>query len=242
METLTLSDYEALAELRYQIRRFLSFSEQAARAAGLEPRQHQLLLGLKGLPAEARPTIGELAERLQIQHHSTVELVNRLSAAGYIRRGARRRRPARGVAVAYSQGEKVLRKLSLHHRAELRSAGPALVKALRRAMQGSRVSNGYPSEGCRWEEEIIQLRHVEQFCCESVMAQARSLPGVRAFRSQSTDNGSGRRSFAWLWFPSWPAASAWWPAVSPDSLQADRSVHESIFLPPVRYSLRQSHA
>jgi DNA-binding MarR family transcriptional regulator len=142
METLTLSDYEALAELRYQIRRFLAFSEQAARAAGLEPRQHQLLLGLKGLPAKARPTIGELAERLQIQHHSAVELVNRLSAAGYIRR-ARAGEDRREVLLSLTpRGEKVLHKLSLHHRAELRSAGPALVKALRRAMQGSRVSNG----------------------------------------------------------------------------------------------------
>jgi len=137
-----MSDYEALAELRYHIRRFLSFSEQAARAAGLEPRQQQLLLGLKGLPAKARPTIGELAERLQIQHHSAVELVNRLSAAGYIRR-ARAGEDRREVLLSLTpRGEKVLRKLSLHHRAELRSAGPALVKALRRAMQGSRVSNG----------------------------------------------------------------------------------------------------
>ena len=65
MKTLTLSDYKSLAELRYQIRCFLSFSEQAARAAGLEPRQHQLMLSLKGLPRDSRPTIGELAERLQ---------------------------------------------------------------------------------------------------------------------------------------------------------------------------------
>lgn len=142
METLTLSDYEALAELRYQIRRFLSFSEQAARAAGLEPRQHQLMLSLKGLPAKARPTIGELAERLQIQHHSAVELVNRLSVAGYIKR-ARTGEDRREVLLALTpKGEKVLRRLSLHHRSELRSAGPALVKALRKAMQGSRVSNG----------------------------------------------------------------------------------------------------
>jgi DNA-binding MarR family transcriptional regulator len=140
METLTLSDYESLAELRYQIRRFLSFSEQAARAAGLEPRQHQLMLGLKGLPAKARPTIGELAERLQIQHHSAVELVNRL--AGYIRR-ARAGEDRREVLLSLTpKGEKVLRRLSLHHRTELRSAGPALVQALRRAMQGSRVSDG----------------------------------------------------------------------------------------------------
>jgi DNA-binding MarR family transcriptional regulator len=142
METLTLSDYEALAELRYQIRRFLSFSEQAARGAGLEPRQHQLMLALKGLPAKARPTIGELAERLQIQHHSAVELVDRLVAAGYIRR-ARGDEDRREVLLSLApKGERVLRQLSLHHRTELRSAGPALVTALRRSMQGPRGSNG----------------------------------------------------------------------------------------------------
>ena len=92
--SLTLADYESLAELRYQIRRFLHFSEQAAREAGLEPRQHQLMLALKGLPPRTRPRIGELAERLQIQHHSAVELVNRLTAGGYVRRhrGAKDRR------------------------------------------------------------------------------------------------------------------------------------------------------
>jgi DNA-binding MarR family transcriptional regulator len=142
MEILTLSDYQSLAELRYQIRCFLSFSEQAARAAGLEPRQHQLMLGLKGLSRDARPTIGGLAERLQIQHHSAVELVNRLAAAGYVRR-TRAGEDRREVLLALSpKGERVLRQLSVHHRSELRSAGPALVKALRRAMRGTRVANG----------------------------------------------------------------------------------------------------
>jgi DNA-binding MarR family transcriptional regulator len=146
MESLTLSDYTSLAELRYQIRCFLSFSEQAARAAGLEPRQHQLMLSLKGLPEGARPTIGEAAERLQIQHHSAVELVNRLAVAGYVRRH-RGDDDRREVLLALtSRGEKVLRDLSLHHRAELRSAGPALVTALRRAMQGARDSNGYHAQ------------------------------------------------------------------------------------------------
>jgi DNA-binding MarR family transcriptional regulator len=84
--SLMLADYQSLAELRYQIRRFLHFSEQAAREAGLEPRQHQLLLTMKGLPPGTRPRIGELAQRLQIQHHSAVELVNRLAAGGYVRR------------------------------------------------------------------------------------------------------------------------------------------------------------
>jgi DNA-binding MarR family transcriptional regulator len=143
MESLTLSDYTSLAELRYQIRCFLSFSEQAARAAGLEPRQHQLMLSLKGLPQGARPTIGEVAERLQIQHHSAVELVNRLAASGYVKRhrGGVDRREV--LLTLTPRGEKVLRELSLHHRAELRSEGPALVVALRRAMREARNSNGF---------------------------------------------------------------------------------------------------
>lgn len=132
---LSLADYQALAELRYQIRRFLHFSEQAARAAALEPRQHQLMLTLKGLPKGIRPRIGELAERLQIQHHSTVELVNRLAAGGYVRR-RRAGDDRREVLLSLTpKGERVLRELSLHHRAELRMQGPALVNALRRAMR-----------------------------------------------------------------------------------------------------------
>jgi DNA-binding MarR family transcriptional regulator len=137
--TLTPTDYELLAELRYQIRRFLHFSEQASRTAGLEPQQHQLLLALKGLPKDTRPRIGELAERLQIQHHSAVELVNRLSRSGYVKRRAGEDR--REVLLSLTpRGEKLLRELSLHHKSELRNAGPSLVGALKRAMQASRNS------------------------------------------------------------------------------------------------------
>jgi len=139
-------DYRGLADFRYEMRRFLSFSAHAARAAGVEPQQHQLMLALKGLPEGVRPRIGELAERLQIAHHSTVELANRLSAAGYIRRsgsGADRRE----VLLALTpKGERVLRELSLHHEEELRTQGPALVAALKRAIQNSRngVGSGIP--------------------------------------------------------------------------------------------------
>jgi DNA-binding MarR family transcriptional regulator len=136
METSpTLADYQSLAELRYQIRRFLRFSEQAAHEAGLEPRQHQLMLTLRGLPPETRPRIGELAERMQIQHHSAVELVNRLAAGGYVRRhrGSEDRREV--LLSLTPKGERILRKLSLHHKNELRTQGPALVSALKRAMQ-----------------------------------------------------------------------------------------------------------
>ena len=136
---LTLHDYQSLAELRHQIRCFLHFSETAARAAGLEPRQHQLMLSLKGLPPNARARIGELAERLQVQHHSAVKIVYRLADGGYVRRqrGGQDRREV--LLALTSKGEKVLRELSLHHRAELQNAGPSLVASLRRAMQRMRT-------------------------------------------------------------------------------------------------------
>ena len=137
MESLTLSDYQSLAELRYQIRKFVRFSEQAARQAGLEPRQHQLLLAIKGLPKDVRPRIGELAERLQLRHHSTVELANRLAKGGYIRR--RRDSDDRRQVLLHltAKGENVLRRLSLDHRQELRNAGPTLMKALARVIVGA---------------------------------------------------------------------------------------------------------
>jgi DNA-binding MarR family transcriptional regulator len=128
------SDYESLAEVRYQLRRFLHFSEQAARDAGLEPQQHQLMLALKGLPEGTRPRVGELAERLQIRHHSAVELIDRLSSAGLVRRhtGGEDRREV--LIALTARGERILRELSLHHRAELRKRGPALIGALKLAM------------------------------------------------------------------------------------------------------------
>ena len=141
------ADYESLAEMRYQIRRYLRFSEEASRKAGLEPRQYQLLLAIKGLPREVRPRIGELAERLQIQHNSTVELVNRLAAGGYVRRQRAGDDRREVFLVLTPRGEKVLRKLFLHHRAELRSQGPALITALRRAVQMS--TNHRPTQAKR---------------------------------------------------------------------------------------------
>jgi len=135
MKKLTLSDYQALAEFRYQIRRFLHFSERAVKGAGLERGQYQLMLAIKGMPAGVRPRIRELAERMQILHHSAVELVNRLETGGYVRRD-RAQDDRREVLLELTpKGEKVLSELALHHHEELRSAGPALVGALRRVMQ-----------------------------------------------------------------------------------------------------------
>ena len=136
MKKLTLSDYQALAEFRYQIRRFLHFSEQAVQASGLERGQYQLMLAIKGMPEGVRPRIRELADRMQIQHHSAVELINRLEGGGYVRR-ERAQEDRREVMLALTaKGEKVLAELAWHHHEELRSAAPSLVAALRRVMQG----------------------------------------------------------------------------------------------------------
>src|ERR1700686_1524788 len=116
--------YRSLAELRYEIRRFLSFSERKARAAGLETQQHQALLALKGLPQGLTATVGALAERLQVQHHTAVELTDRLAVNGLIIR-ARNRADRREVLLRVTRrGESVLRELSLAHHAELSLAGP----------------------------------------------------------------------------------------------------------------------
>jgi len=134
MKKLTLSDYQALAEFRYQIRKFLRFSEHAVQAGGLERGQYQLMLAIKGMPEGARPRIRELANRMRIQHHSAVELVNRLESRGYVRR-ERAQDDRREVLLELTpKGERVLGELALHHHEELRSAAPDLVAALRRLM------------------------------------------------------------------------------------------------------------
>jgi DNA-binding MarR family transcriptional regulator len=138
MKRLNLSDYQALAEFRYQIRKFLHFSERAVQDAGLERGQYQLMLAIKGMPEGVRPRIRELANRMQIQHHSAVELVNRLEGGGYVRR-ERAVEDRREVLLALTpKGERVLGELALHHHEELRSAGPSLVAALRRVMAGEK--------------------------------------------------------------------------------------------------------
>jgi DNA-binding MarR family transcriptional regulator len=136
MKRLALSDYQALAEFRFQIRKFLHFSEQAVQAAGLERGQYQLMLAIKGIPEGVRPRIRELANRMQIQHHSAVELINRLERGGFVRR-ERAQDDRREVLLALTpKGERVLGELAVHHHDELQSAAPGLVAALRRVMRG----------------------------------------------------------------------------------------------------------
>lgn len=130
-------DYRSLGEFRYQIRRFLRFSEDAARKAGIEPQQHQMLLAIKGLPDSERASVRVLAERMQLQHHSAVELLDRMEKAGLVRR-QRGEQDRREVLVAATpKGERLLRELTQHHQNELRNSGPALAQALSRLISRS---------------------------------------------------------------------------------------------------------
>jgi DNA-binding MarR family transcriptional regulator len=128
--------YRALAELRYRIRRFLAFSEAAARAAGIEPQQHQLLLVLKALRPSERPTVSIAAERLQIRHNSAVDLVKRSVERGLVERRTSKEDRREASLHVSAAGERVLRKLTLAHRSELRSAAPALVRTLEALIGG----------------------------------------------------------------------------------------------------------
>jgi DNA-binding MarR family transcriptional regulator len=127
-------DFRVLANFRYEVRRYLTYSEQAARAAGIEPHQHQALLAIKGLPRDSKATVGALAERLQIQHHSAVELTDRLERNGYIRR-VRSRADRREVILRLTgKAQKIVRELSMPYRAELYEAGRRVLQALEAAL------------------------------------------------------------------------------------------------------------
>jgi len=135
-DEFNLQDFQALAEFRYNIRRFMRASEQILRPAGLKPQQYQLLLHIKGLSPSKQATIGDIAERLQIQHHSTVELVDRMSARGLVKR-KRAAEDRRQVLLELTpKGEKVIREMAHLHREELKNTGPALVGALRKVIAG----------------------------------------------------------------------------------------------------------
>ena len=118
---LTKADFEALSEFRYQLRRFLRFSEDAAQAEGLTPQQYQLLLHVRGFPGRDWATIGELAERLQTQQHGVVALVARSVAAGLVTREPGESDRRQVIVRVTPEGEKSLRRLAQRHRAELQA-------------------------------------------------------------------------------------------------------------------------
>ena len=125
-KSLSKAQYENLAAFRYNLRQFLRFSEDAAQRTGITPQQHQAMLAIKGFPGRDVVTVGELAERLQLRHHSTVELLDRLMDLKLITREQltddRRRVQVRLTA----RGEQILNKLSSAHEEQLRRIGPKL--------------------------------------------------------------------------------------------------------------------
>jgi DNA-binding MarR family transcriptional regulator len=127
---MTAAEFRSLAEFRYQIRIFLNGSEEAARKAGLEPQQYLLLLALRGLPAGREPSIRGLAERMQLRHHSVVELVDRLERRQLLRRERSRTDRRQVILHLTPRGEKILTQLARQRISELRTAAPALVRAL----------------------------------------------------------------------------------------------------------------
>lgn len=130
MSKVTPADYRALAQFRYEIRKFLAFSEGAARNAGIEPQQHQALLAIKGLPEGLEPTIGALAERLCVQHHTAVALVDKLEERAWVKRqrGTVDRRQV--LLKLTPKGSALLAKLSEMHRDQLGTVGSGMVQAL----------------------------------------------------------------------------------------------------------------
>jgi DNA-binding MarR family transcriptional regulator len=133
---LSKAEYQLLAAFRYALRQFLHFSEVSARAIGIEPQQHQALLAIKGYPERDRITIGELAERLQIKHHSAVELVGRLVANGLASREIDSDDRRQVHVTLTPHGEAVLGQLAAAHREELRRLGPELRALLSRLSDG----------------------------------------------------------------------------------------------------------
>lgn len=113
--------YEELLRFRVGLRRFLAWSEGQAKAAGLTPAQHQLLVAIKGHPGKVPPTVGELADYLVTKHHSVVELVDRAAEAGVVER-RRDEDDQRVVRVALTPlGEEKVEDLTRLHLAELRN-------------------------------------------------------------------------------------------------------------------------
>jgi DNA-binding MarR family transcriptional regulator len=129
-EKITPDEYRGLAELRYRIRRFLQEGDDTARQAQLEPQQYLLLLAIRGLPEGQDATIRTLADRLSLRHHSTVELVDRMEAHGYVKR-TRSREDRRQVLVSLQpRGERLLEQVVQQRIIELRANGRALVVAI----------------------------------------------------------------------------------------------------------------
>lgn len=118
---MTKTEYERLAHFRYQLRRFLRFSEELTRSSGITALQYQLMLQVKGFPGRDWATVGELTERLQAHQHGVVSLISRCEVSGLVKRSASSSDKRRVEVRLTPKGEKLLSRLARLHRVELRS-------------------------------------------------------------------------------------------------------------------------
>jgi DNA-binding MarR family transcriptional regulator len=146
---LSEAEYLALGEFRYQLRRFMRHMEEATRQLGTNPQQYQLVLAVKGLPRDVAPTISRLAERMQLNHNSMVELVDRCEENNLVRR-SRSASDRRQVTLSVTpEGESLLRRLGVAARQELRDSGPVLVDAIFRLTGEPRGKDTVPAPRTR---------------------------------------------------------------------------------------------
>lgn len=127
-QVISKAEFESIAEFRYAIRRFLRFSEQAARREGITPQQHQLMLAIKGFPQREYATVSELAHRLQMRQHSVVGLIDRTEALGLVRREQSTQDRRQVFVYLTDDGEQRLQRLSSQHRRELQTMREALLQ------------------------------------------------------------------------------------------------------------------
>jgi DNA-binding MarR family transcriptional regulator len=128
---VTKTDYETLAAFRYELRKFLNFSERAAEDHGLAAQQYLALLAIEGFPGRDYVTIGELADRLRIAAHSAVGLVDRLESGGLVKREPSEEDRRRVYVKLTKRGQIKLEKLATVHHSELQTVGPLLMGLLK---------------------------------------------------------------------------------------------------------------
>lgn len=121
---------DELAEFRFQLRNFLSFSEVVSEANGIAPQQYQLMQVIGSLPPGQQASISYLAERMILRHNSTVELVDRAERAGLVKRRNDERDLRRSLVEITPHGKAILETLVAQHVQELKSKGPRIINAL----------------------------------------------------------------------------------------------------------------
>jgi DNA-binding MarR family transcriptional regulator len=151
---MSAEQYRRLAEFRYQMRRFLHFSQQAASKAGIQPQQYQLLQVIAGIPEEMSPTIAAVASRMCLRHNSAVELVNRTIEANLIRKAPDPVDHRRLLLQITPSGQRLLASLVEFHLRELDEFGPELIRALKRVLSISQINRNEISQINRNDREV----------------------------------------------------------------------------------------